>query len=1040
MSSQAISNIPFHLLDELVLRTPAVPFIDLLNEKQVDNLLNDAGFMEAVYLASPVLHTECSRLREGLITDSKESNKIKTSLIKYYQRMYSRCTPFGLFSGCALVQWGNDDDITIPGDSFLRRTRLDMHYLCALGQHLSSLPSVKQRLQYFSNNSLYRIGNEARYIEYKYQSGRRLHQISSVVFSDYLDAVLKKAATGATTEEIKNLLLQQEPVTEEEALEFIDELINNQVLVNEMDPAITGDEFTQQLLTVLKKINTPEDAGISVVIQRLEDIVSQLKKVDSAFHNSPGVYHVLIEKIREFGVPFEESKLFQVDMFSKPLRHFIDMAKKDDLLNAVGLLSKLFSSSGNENLSSFAERFRKRYEDKYMPLLQVLDAETGIGYPEQSGNNLSPLLENLVLPGNIDNDKYDIKWNKREQWLFNRLVKLGDKKEIIIREEELENFGTDFSKFPPSLSVMFSVADDETIVFRGCSGSSAANLLGRFAHADEKINKLVHTITTVEQQQNAEVIFAEIIHLPEDRAGNILLHPSFRDYEIPFLAQSSLPVENQIMLHDMLVKVNQDNSIHLYSKKTGKEIIPRLSNAHNYSFRSLPVYHFLADMQTQGLVTGLMFNWGSMARHFKYLPRVKFGKVVLFEGTWQLQKKDFETLFTASMTTKEKILAFRDQWNLPQLFVLADGDNELIVDTGSAGSAETFIATVKGREFLTLKEFFRPCKHIVKDENDRPYNNQFIATLMNDEKVYNGAGGLLLDETSSDVNQVFLPGSEWLYYKVYCGTKTADEILLSVVLPLTEDLLAQQLIDKWFYIRYNDPDFHLRLRFHISDISNSGKVINLFFQHIEVPQKDGLLWKVQADTYQRETERYGASLIEAAEDLFFTDSKMKIEFLLLTEGDEREKFRWLWALRSVDELLDSFAYSLTGKYEFMQSLQQLFAAEFRADKSLFKQLNQQFNDNRKQILSVMEKPVLPENELKHLLEIFQKYKIEQNEKAQRIAESSTVAGNQQQLDLLLGSYIHMNLNRLFLSEPRLHELIIYDLLCSYYRSIIKRKA
>ena len=1040
MSSPANSNMPFRFLDELVLRTPAVPFIHLPDEQQINNLLKEAGFMEAVYLASPVLYAECVRLKDGQITDAKEINKIRISLIKYYQRMYSRCTPFGLFSGCTLVQWGNDaDGIVIPGNSFLRSTRLDMHYLCASGQQLSSLSSIKQRLHYFPNNSVYRIGEEVRYIEYKYQSGRRFHQISSVVYSDYLDAVLRKATTGATIGEIKDLLIQQESVTEEEALEFIDELINSQVLVNEMDPAITGDEFTQQLLAVLKKINTPEDAEISVTIERLEDIVDKLKKADEKFHNSPEVYHALIEKIKEFGVSFEESKLFQVDMFSKPARYFIHEDKKNDLMKAIGLLSKLFSSSNNENLSSFAERFRKRYEDRLVPLLQALDAETGVGYPEQSGNNLSPLLENLVLPGNNDNDRYDIKWNKREQWLFNRLVKLGDEKEIIIREEELESFVTDFSKFPPSLSVMFSAADDEMIIFRGCSGSSAANLLGRFAHADEKINKLVQKITTLEQEQNHEVVFAEIIHLPEDRAGNILLHPAFRKYEIPFLAQSSLSSENQIMLQDILIKVNQNNSIHLFSKKTAKEIIPRLSNAHNYSFRSLPVYYFLADMQTQGLVTGLMFNWGSMARHFKYLPRVKYGKVILFEGTWQLQKNDFETLFSAGGTAKEKFSGFKKQYDLPELFVLADGDNELIVDTKSADSIEAFIAAIKGREFITLKEFFKPAKDAVKDEKGRPYNNQFIGALINDQKVYNGAGGLLQDGTVEDVKQVFLPGSEWLYYKVYCGTKTADEILLSVVLPLTEALQEQQLIDKWFFIRYNDPDFHLRLRFHISDVKNAGKVINLFYQHIEITQKAGLLWKVQADTYQRETERYGTSLIEAAEELFFTDSKMKIEFLLLTEGDEREKFRWLWALRSVDELLNSFGYSLSGKYELMQGLQQQFAAEFKADKSLFRQLNQQYNENRKQIISVLENPLSSDNDLKPLLDIIQKYKNEQNEKAQRIAHSNAVAGNQQQLNLLLGSYIHMNLNRLFLSEPRLHELIIYDLLCSYYRSIIKRK-
>ena len=41
-------------------------------------------------------------------------------------------------------------------------------------------------------------------------------------------------------------------------------------------------------------------------------------------------------------------------------------------------------------------------------------------------------------------------------------------------------------------------------------------------------------------------------------------------------------------------------------------------------------------------------------------------------------------------------------------------------------------------------------------------------------------------------------------------------------------------------------------------------------------------------------------------------------------------------------------------------------------------------------------------------------------------------------DELIYSMIHMLLNRLFISKQRMHELVVYDLLHSYYKSMIAR--
>jgi thiopeptide-type bacteriocin biosynthesis protein len=185
-------------------------------------------------------------------------------------------------------------------------------------------------------------------------------------------------------------------------------------------------------------------------------------------------------------------------------------------------------------------------------------------------------------------------------------------------------------------------------------------------------------------------------------------------------------------------------------------------------------------------------------------------------------------------------------------------------------------------------------------------------------------------------------------------------------------------------------------------------------------------------------ERYGEKEILIAENIFCYDSRLKLRFLLNTDGDERESLRWQWGMRGVDELLDAMGYSLGKKFELMQFFQTSFAAEFAADSAFFKQVNSLYNSNRKSIELFMEKPVTANNPVKPILDLY----TTTNEELRKIVSSLAAnAGSGEVMsdtDRWVGSYIHMNLNRLFLSEPRLHELVLYDFLCTWYRSAISR--
>ena len=292
---------------------------------------------------------------------------------------------------------------------------------------------------------------------------------------------------------------------------------------------------------------------------------------------------------------------------------------------------------------------------------------------------------------------------------------------------------------------------------------------------------------------------------------------------------------------------------------------------------------------------------------------------------------------------------------------------------------------------------------------------------------------------NNQVQRSFIIGDSWLYYKLYTGPKTADLILTEIINPVVKELLEHQFIDKWFFIRYADPKHHLRVRFHYNNPAFINEIVGRLhgpFQHFI---NEDLLWKVQLDTYQRELERYGKNTIDLAETLFFHDSAMITDFIDLIEGDEGEELRWLFGLRAIDNLLNSFQYSEENRLALMERLKIGFGNEFGMSRPLKKQLDDKYRASRGKINDFMIftrdnnpdfAPILD------VLDVKTKNSVASAKAILSHKENSTL---ELDLDNLMSSYIHMLMNRLFKSNNRLHEMVCYDFLYRYYKSEWARK-
>jgi hypothetical protein len=386
---------PYSFHPQLIVRAPLWPLAPAIDEATIWCSLEEARFREALYLASPALLLECDKWQAGELTEPRRVEKLLGTLTRYYLRATSRCTPFGLFAGCGVATWGPTSQLQLAPEQSGRHTRLDMHYLCALARELAAHPAIRPHLRYWPNTSLYAAGEKIRYVEYHYAEGRRINQLSAVGASPYVQRALAAAQGGCTYPELA-AQLTDDPTEAEAVAQFVEELIEAQVLVHELEPSVTGPEFLGRLQAVLARLPTPASQAVA---HTLAEVQQHLLALDQQAPNAPAHYERLLALLAPLGVPPEPGKLFQTDALLAPSAapFTLDAAHQAELLAALDALTYLSAPPPVSRLTDFRQRFQARYDDREVPLLEALDNESGLSYTAYGQHSYSPLVHDLSV-------------------------------------------------------------------------------------------------------------------------------------------------------------------------------------------------------------------------------------------------------------------------------------------------------------------------------------------------------------------------------------------------------------------------------------------------------------------------------------------------------------------------------------------------------------------------------------------------------------------------------------------------------------------
>ncbi|MFD2902565.1 lantibiotic dehydratase [Sphingobacterium anhuiense] len=1016
-----MKKIPYLFYKQIVMRAPTLSS-DYLVSGKLDEIIATRDFDNSLSIVSKDFY---NHLKQNKINFSNNFGRESKTLYKYINRLSFKPAPFSVISGLSIGEWGTDTKCTLNGKKKYV-VNLDYTYLRRILNFLENDDIIKESVRFYPNNTIYQVGSQFRYIEEVYDGEVKKHKLSGVDASPFLKKILSLSKSGRTLASISEEL-SDENFSNSEITDFLNELKDSSVLISELKLGV-HDNIENQIYELLKKNPQLKNRWWFQDLHKLLSISSKVDDIDQIL----SIQKFSEDLLKRIGLKLIERNVLKIDTFIDFDEFSISTNIQKELIQVLKLLNKISPHRKNNSLEEFKVRFVEKFQDEFLPLSVALDPQHGVGYfdGQERDQITSELLDGLDFP--VVRGPGNFSWDPLQEFIFEKYMKAvkTGANSIEIDDKDIDLLLEDWSDIPETIYFVFRMLNrDGKILVESVGGSSSGNLIARFSNSSNAINKIVNDLNFIEKELLSEKIIAEIDYSPNDKVSNILVKPLMREWQTSILGNVNV-AKNKIMLSDIFVGVSESRII-LYSKSLKKEIVPRITSAHNYRFDKTPIYRFLGDVQNYNYRKYIGFSWGDFLKGRTYLPRVQYKSFILQAARWNLKREDFLNLIHHG---KNALNEFLKAFNIPTRIILLDrGDDELFIDFENDLSFLTFLSEIKTKSNISFTEYLFDSKNsYVTDNNLASYTNQILTFLYKEKPVKNLSIVPFVKKKSSKkfVQKQFSIGSEWLFYKIYCSEGATDEILIRVIFPLAKKLLKTEKIDKWFFIRYADPKTHLRVRFHLKNSDDLTYIVNLLNQKITSYLNSGIVRTIQTDIYEREIQRYKPYAIETVEDFFFNDTKIceKILSRLFKSGNEDE--RWLISLIVLDQTFEGFELTLKERIEMLRKLYDYFFNEHFADKQLRHQLSSMYRE-KKQIISFelsQYKQNIGQNvQLKELL----KEKLE----LCKIIKTKILENDEDDLGSIQSSLLHMSMNRIFNVKQRSHEFVCYSLLLNYYVSL-----
>ncbi|MGW3074961.1 lantibiotic dehydratase [Kitasatospora sp. NPDC001132] len=850
---------------------------------EVERLASEAEFMAAVDLASPALAAEARRVIAGEPLKPRRLRRLAVSLLKYRLRMTHRATPFGLFAGVAVAGFGASPAADL-GTGHRPVSRPDAGWLDEVLSALLADPAVLRGGRLVAN--ALRVEREERLVLLDvYQADGASQLRHSVGLSPAVRYLLECAAEPVGWSELLARTAERFPQAEGAAVDrAITQLVRTRFLLSDLVPPPECADPLRHVLDRLDGLDHPAAAA-------LRGVRACLAALDAA---APGDRGRALTAARERMAALHPTEHpIQTDLALDarvvlPAEVAREAERAADALWSVSLIRP-----GSAHLREYHEAFLERYgTDRAVPLLELLDEGRGLGLP--AAYRAAPGRP-APHPGAEARDRV------LGELLLAAVRRAADGSvpEVRLDEGALGDLAGPVSRRRPgSLELGAELladsweslcAGDFRLVLGGNPGSPLAGAtFGRFAHLlGERADDVAAFVRRAGGGAEPGERAATVAYRPRAiRSGNVAAVPQWLPDRIPLgvgpattEGTRDLPVEHLAVHADL-------DGLRLTDTRSGEPVRPVSYSMLNPAGGHLPhVARFLLELGQEGQDWCLPWNWGSWSTA-PVQPRVSHGRTVLAPARW-LPDREL-TASAGGPDWEAEVARWRGRWSVPRHVLLTRADHRIAVDLDQP-LHRTVLAEELARPGLAVVERLgadRPGTWLTGP--DGPHATELVLPLLAAREPANRtaprrpAPRPLPDRASA----THLPGGEWLYAKVYVPQARQDGLLARRSALLTDpDLLAEAGVDDWFFLRYADPDPHLRLRFHGKPAGLWTALLPRLHGWAEDLRDAGLGGRLVLDTYDPETERYGGPAPhDRATRVFHADSRLVIA--QLTSGKE----------------------------------------------------------------------------------------------------------------------------------------------------------
>ncbi|MER7828017.1 lantibiotic dehydratase [Streptomyces sp. NPDC096097] len=786
-------------------------------------------FPAAVTAASPDLADRVQQICDGRPFPSPDVRRTVLAVMRYLLRARGRATPFGLFAGVAAAHYGPNPERRIGGEH-QAVSKPDAATVNALAARLEAHPALHTELRLITSSLVVERDGQV-VIEHRPPT-------TSGVEPDHVQIRLtrpvRRALEGARTpirwSELAANLCAVFPRAEEAAVDhLLAGLVEQRFLLTDLRAPMTTTDPVAALLPHVEK-HLPDQAA-------------------ALCEPSGPAYDLRVD----WDLTIPEAVVREAEA-------------------AAWALTRLAPRTTLAGWAQWHARFLEQYGPR--AVVPVLDAIDTLGYPPGYRNTPDPAPSPLP-----DRDSRLLRLAHR--------AAMQRRLEVVLTDAALEELAgpdvgevvqpsTELTVRVHAASMLAMVRGDFALHVTGVARAAGATT-GRFLHLlPERDRRRMSGAYAALPGVHEGAIVAQISSPPLSvRGQDVARAPQVTDLVVP-VGDYTGPETAVLAVADLAVTADADQ-LHLVCLSRRRPVHTMLLNAVDLTLHAHPLARFLLEAPVALAVPCTGFQWGAAASALPFLPALRYRRTVLSPARWHLTTADLPDRTTPQARWEKSFQRWRQEVNLPERVYLAEADQTLALDLAEPAHRGVLRAHLDRQPTTVLQA--APGAQDLDWAGGRAH--EVVIPLAAEHRAP------AVPSRSSHVTirgHGELPGCNDRLYLQLHGHRDRQDAILTRYLP---DLLHELGSPRWWFIRYQEPADHLRLRLTCPrGILGAG--VETAGGWARKLQHRGLITHLTVATHLPETARFGGpDALKAAEAYFAADSSAAVAQLAAAGPDPR---------------------------------------------------------------------------------------------------------------------------------------------------------